>query len=320
MRWIWSARPATPSRGNSNTPLSARYHQPRPHSPGVRLPGGSPDSPNGAKLRAEHIDSSRSTAMHPEPLAPNTASRCAGRGLDRYDPGRFLAVTRQGVSSRVRDACANSSTASVRPPVPSVVAELVTTRGDGPTVEDEPRSAGTREMSASRRSSRIPSRRPSTDARIITGVTPWSPRWLVAELLQLWAVLVQPGRCALRRRRILLIDAHALPRCRDDDSRHRMPAGWASGVRPPTIGRDCRARRGERGSTHGCGGSALDGWLLGHGVHVLRHGGQVLQEPLPGALAVEDRHVTLLDQERCPARDALRTARTSSSLDILEAP
>ena len=35
---------------------------------------------------------------------------------------------------------------------------------------------------------------------MITGVTPWSPRWLVAELLQLWAVLVQPGRRALRRR------------------------------------------------------------------------------------------------------------------------
>jgi putative transposase len=29
-----------PSRGNSSTPLSARYHRPRPHSPGVRLPGG----------------------------------------------------------------------------------------------------------------------------------------------------------------------------------------------------------------------------------------------------------------------------------------
>jgi hypothetical protein len=195
----------------------------------------------------------------------------------------------------------------------------VTTRGDGPTVEDEPRSAGKREMSASRRSSRIPSRRPSTDARIITGETPCLPRWLVAEPLQPSAVLVQPSRRALRRRRILLIDAHALPRCRDD-SRHRMPAGWASGVRPPTIGRDCRARRGERGSTHGCGGSALDGWLLGHGVQVLGHGVQVLQEPLPSALAVEDPHVTLLDQERCPARDALRTARTSSSLVILEAP
>jgi hypothetical protein len=41
---------------------------------------------------------------------------------------------------------------------------------------------------------------------------------------------------------------------------------------------------------------------------------------LPSALAVEDRHVTLLDQERCLARDALCTARTSSSLVILEAP
>src|SRR4029450_4759196 len=131
---------------------------------------------------------------------------------------------------------------------------------------------------------------------------------------------VQPSRRALRRRRILLIDAHALPRA-EDDPRHRMPAGWAlSGVRPPTIGRDCRARRRERGSTHGCGGSALDGWLLGHGVQVLGPGGQPLQESLPSALAMEDRHVTLLDQERCLARDALRTARTSWSLVILEAP
>jgi hypothetical protein len=143
----------------------------------------------------------------------------AGRGLDRYDPGRFLAVTRQGVSSRVRDACANSFTASVRPPVPSVVADPVTIRGDGPAVEDEPRSAGNREMSASRRSSRIPSSRPSTDARIITGETPCLPRWLVAEPLQPSAVLVQPSRRALRPGQILLIDAHALPRCRHD-SRH----------------------------------------------------------------------------------------------------
>jgi hypothetical protein len=164
--------------------------------------------------------------MHPEPLAPNTASRCAGRGLDRYDPGRFLAVTRQDVSSRVRDACANSSTASVRPPVPSVVAELVTTREDGPTVEDEPRSAGKREMSASRRSSRIPSRRPSTDARIITGETPCLPRWLVAEPLQPSAALVQPSRRALRRHQILLIDAHVLPcLAAGNDPRHRNTSG-----------------------------------------------------------------------------------------------
>jgi hypothetical protein len=91
----------------------------------------------------------------------------------------------------VRDACANSCTASVRPPVPPGVAELVTTRVDGPMVQDEPRSAGTSEMSASRRSSRIPSRRPSTDALITTGETPWLPRWLVAELRRLSAALVQ---------------------------------------------------------------------------------------------------------------------------------
>jgi hypothetical protein len=60
--------------------------------------------------------------------------------------------------------------------------------------------AGTSEISASRRSSRIPSRRASTEALIITGDTPYLPRSLVAELLQLWAVLVQPGRRALRRR------------------------------------------------------------------------------------------------------------------------
>ena len=35
---------------------------------------------------------------------------------------------------------------------------------------------------------------------------------------------------------------------------------------------------------------------------------------------MEDPHVTLLDQERCLARDALRMARTSWSLVILEAP
>src|SRR4029450_11498141 len=107
-----------------------------------------------------------------------------------------------------------------------------------------------------------------------------------------------------------------------------MPAGWViSRVRPPTIGRHWRARGSEPGSTHGCGGSTLDGWLLGHGVQVLGHGVQVLghgvqvpQEPLPSALAMEDRQVILLDQERCLARDALRTARTSWSLVILEAP
>src|SRR5512132_2164730 len=168
-------------------------------------------------------------------------------------------------------------------------------------------------MSASRRSSRIPSRRPSTDARIITGETPCVPRWLVAEPLQPSAVFVQPSRRALRRRQILLIDAHALPRRRGRPETQCQQAGALSGVRPPTIGRDCRARRSERGSTHGCGGSALDGWLLGHGV-------QVLQEPLPSALAMEDPHVTLLDQERCLARDALCMARTSWSLVILEAP
>ena len=80
-------------------------------------------------------------------------------------------------------------------------------------VEDEPRSAGKREMSASRRSNRIPSRRPSTDARITTGETLCLPRWLVAELLQLSAVLVPPPRRTLPRPQILLIDAHALPPC-----------------------------------------------------------------------------------------------------------
>jgi hypothetical protein len=81
----------------------------------------------------------------------------------------------------------------------------VTTRVDGPTVEDEPRSAGTRVMSASRRSSRIPSRRPSTDALMTTGATPCLPCWLIAELLQLSAVLVQPDRRTLRPGQILLI-------------------------------------------------------------------------------------------------------------------
>src|SRR4029453_2034890 len=172
------------------------------------LPPNDPEPRVSYELDHEEIDGSFS---RPPPAGrPNPA----GRGPDRYDPGLFLAMTRGGVASRVRDACANSSTASVRPPVPSVVAELVARRGDGPTVEDEPRSAGKREMSASRRSSRIPSRRPSTDARIITGETPCSPRWLVAEPLQPSTVLVQPSRRALRRRRILLIDAHALPRCR----------------------------------------------------------------------------------------------------------
>lgn len=186
-------------------------------------------------------------------------------------------------------------------------------------MEDEPRSAGNREMSASRRNSRIPNRRPSTDARIITGETPCSPRWLVAEPLQPSAALVQPSRRALRRRILLIALAPGLTA--EQDPRHRMPADCAiSRVRLPTVGRDGRARRSERGSTHGCGGSALDGWLLGHRVQVLGPGGQVLQEPLPSALAVEDRHVTLLDQERCLARDALPTARTSSSLVILEAP
>jgi len=208
----------------------------------------------------------------------------------------------------------------VRPPVPSVVAELVATRWDGSTVEYEPRSAGKREMSASRRSSRIPSRRPSTDARITTGATPCIPRWLVAEPLQPSAVFVEPSRRALRRRQILLIDAHALPRRRGRLETQCQQAGAISGVRPPTIGRDCRARRSERGCTHGCSGSALDGWLLGHGVQVFGHGIQVLQEPLPSALAMEDPHVTLLDQERCLTRDALCMARTSWSLVILEAP
>jgi hypothetical protein len=56
----------------------------------------------------------------------------------------------------------------------------VTTRGNGPTVEDGARSAGTSEISASRRSSRIPSRRASTDALIITGDTPtYRGGWLL---------------------------------------------------------------------------------------------------------------------------------------------
>jgi hypothetical protein len=136
---------------------------------------------------------------------------------------------------------------------------------------------------------------------------------VIAELVQLSAVLVQPDRRA-RRRQLLLINAHALPCCRGR-TRYRMPAGCAiSRVRPPTVGRDCRADRGEcGGDTSGCGGSALDGWLLGHG-------GELLREPLPSALAMEDPHVILLGQERCLARDALRMDRTSWSLVILEAP
>ena len=77
--------------------------------------------------------------------------------------------------------------------------------GDRPTVGDEPRSAGNREMSASRRSSRIPSRRPSTDALMTTGATPYLPGWLSAALLQLSTALVQPDRRALRPGQILLI-------------------------------------------------------------------------------------------------------------------
>jgi hypothetical protein len=34
-----------PSSGNSSTPPSTRYHQPRPHDPGVHLPGEGPDDP-----------------------------------------------------------------------------------------------------------------------------------------------------------------------------------------------------------------------------------------------------------------------------------
>jgi hypothetical protein len=129
-------------------------------------------------------------------------AQCDGKTMDMNYVlvFRFLAVTRWDVSSRVRDACANRSRASVRSRLPSVVAELVTTRGNGPTVEDGSRSAGTSEMSASKRSSRIPSRRPSTDALMITADTPCLPPWLVAEPLELLAVLVQPGRRALRRR------------------------------------------------------------------------------------------------------------------------
>src|SRR4029450_945032 len=96
-------------------------------------------------------------------------------------------------------------------------------------------------------------------------------------------------------------------------------AGCAvSSVRPPTVGRECRARRGERGGTHGCGGSALDGWVFPTGGAGLGPGGQPIQEPLPGALATEDPHITLLDQERCLARDALRTARTTCSVLIAQ--
>jgi hypothetical protein len=104
-----------------------------------------------------------------------------------------------------------------------------------------------------------------------------------------------------------------LPCCRGR-TRHGRPAGRAiSRVRPATIGRDGRARRGERYDTRGRGGPALDGWLL-------RHGGQLLREPLPSALATEDPHVTLLDRERCLARDALRPARGSWCWVIFEAP
>jgi hypothetical protein len=144
-------------------------------------------------------------------------------GPDRYEPGVILAVTGRGVSWRVRDACANSSTASVRSPVPSVDAGLVTTRVDGPTVGDKPRSAGTRVMSASTRSSRIPSRRAITDAVMTTGVTPCLPCWLVAALGQLAAVL-QPLRGAVRRR-ILLMDAHACLAAEDVPDTEGQQAG-----------------------------------------------------------------------------------------------
>jgi hypothetical protein len=43
--WPGSGRTAghlPPIAWDSSTPLSARYHRPHPHSPGVRLPGGSP--------------------------------------------------------------------------------------------------------------------------------------------------------------------------------------------------------------------------------------------------------------------------------------
>jgi hypothetical protein len=170
----------------------------------VRFGGAGRPDPYKADQRAA---GSRPSAGRPNPAYGRSQGRDVALSAclaapTALGPGRcpFLAVTRWDVSSGVRDACANSSRASVRSRLPSMAADPVTTRGNGPTVEDGARSAGTSEISASRRSSRTPSRRASTDALIITGDTPYLPRWLVAELLQLSAVLVQPGRRALRRR------------------------------------------------------------------------------------------------------------------------
>jgi hypothetical protein len=222
---VWHTQAATRSQASLRDALPPLRHWPKSSSfRTARMPWNSTTSwlttitggallrctaqRDGNELRAGfHTAAARSprfedwgaTREHPTNSGRTSISPDTSRSdPDRYDPG-LLDVTLWEVSSRVRDACPNSSRASVRSRLPSVAGELVTTRWDGPTVDD-PRSAGTRVMSASRRSSRIPSRRTSTDALMTTGETPCSPLWLVAELLQLWAVLGQSGRRALRRR------------------------------------------------------------------------------------------------------------------------
>ena len=190
-------------------------------------------------------------------------------------------------------------------------------------MEDGPRSARTNEMSASRRSSRIPNRRATTDALIITGDTPYLPRWLVGELLQLLAVLVQPGRARASPPPVAAHNAHALPYCRGR-TRHRIRAGCAiSSVRPPTSRTSAALATVRAAALTVAVTPAFRAGLDPEG-QALGPGGQPLQEPLPGTLATEDPHITLLDRERCRAREMhsvrLAPARPCSSPNGPQSP
>ena len=96
--------------------------------------------------------------------------------------------------------------------------------GDRPTVEDEPRSAGnSRDVGLQAQQSHpqqtAKHRRPDhhrSDAVL--------PRWLIAEPLQPSAVLVQPGRRALRPGQILLMVLASGPTAEDVPDTERQQA------------------------------------------------------------------------------------------------
>jgi transposase len=60
-----------PSSGNTSTPPSARYHRPRPHNPGVHLPGGGPKNRDGVVGELRCLVVARRSAVKARTQATN---------------------------------------------------------------------------------------------------------------------------------------------------------------------------------------------------------------------------------------------------------